>query len=678
MSDATTSPDLDALRAANPEHWRRAAAIRTLTLDAVAAANSGHSGMPMGMADVATVLFEKHLKFDASRPDWPDRDRFVLSAGHGSMLLYSLLYLTGYPEMTLEQIRNFRQLGAITAGHPEYGHAPGIETTTGPLGQGIATAVGMAIAEEIQRARFGRKIVDHHTWVIAGDGCLMEGVSHEAIALAGKLELSHLIVLWDDNGITIDGKVSIADVTDQKQRFKAAGWDVLEVDGHDPQAIDAALTDAKKGKKPTMVACKTHIAIGSSAQDTSKGHGALTDPELISATKRAYGWEHAPFEIPEDLKAEWEAIGARGAEARAEWEVRFAELGRGKKDHFERALRREAPKKLSATIKALKRQLAESQPKVATRKSSEMVLEVVNPIMPETVGGSADLTGSNNTLTEDLGVFGPENRDGRYIYYGIREHGMAAALNGLALHGGVRPYGGTFFAFTDYARPAMRLAALMGIPSTFVMTHDSIGLGEDGPTHQPVEHLAICRATPNTNVFRPCDTAETAEAWELALTATETPSVLVLSRQSMPTQRKEFSNKNLVAQGAYVLADADGKRMAILMATGSEVDVAMKARDLLQQDGIGTRVVSMPSWELFEAQDEKYRKKVLPAGPVRVAVEAGARMGWDRWLFGERGKRDKGAFVGMEGYGASAPAEELFAHFGITPEAVAKAVRDLI
>ncbi|SFI37532.1 transketolase [Jannaschia pohangensis] len=670
--------DLDALRAANPGHWRRATAIRTLTLDAVAAANSGHSGMPMGMADVATVLYEKHLKFDASRPDWPDRDRFVLSAGHGSMLLYSLLHLTGYPEMTLDQLRNFRQLGAITAGHPEYGHAPGIETTTGPLGQGIATAVGMAIAEEIQRARFGRKIVEHRTWVIAGDGCLMEGVSQEAIALAGKLELSHLIVLWDNNGITIDGKVSLSDITDQKQRFKASGWNVIEVDGHDPVAIDAALSDAKKGRKPTMVACKTHIAIGSSAQDTSKGHGALTDPDLIAATRRAYGWEHGPFDIPADIKAEWEAIGARGAEARAEWEMRLAELGAGKRGEFERALKGAPPRRLSATIRALKKQVSESTPKVATRKSSEMVLEVVNPIMPETIGGSADLTGSNNTLTKDMGVFSPEDRAGRYIYYGIREHGMAAALNGMALHGGARAYGGTFFCFTDYARPAMRLSALMGIPVTYVMTHDSIGLGEDGPTHQPVEHLAICRATPNTNVFRPCDTVETAEAWELALTSTSTPSVLSLTRQGLRTLRTAHSNKNLVSQGAYILADATEKRMVILMATGSEVEIAMAARDILERDGIGTRVVSMPCWELFETQDEKYRKKVLPAGPVRVAVEAGIRFGWDRWLYGERGKRDKGAFVGMHDFGASAPSEVLFEHFGITAEAVAKAAREML
>ncbi|MEL6586312.1 MAG: transketolase [Pseudomonadota bacterium] len=678
MTEQTQLPDLTALRAAQPEHWRRAAAIRTLTLDAVAAANSGHSGMPMGMADVATVLFEKHLKFDAARPDWPDRDRFVLSAGHGSMLLYALLYLTGYPEMTLEQIKNFRQLGYATAGHPEFGHAPGIETTTGPLGQGIATAVGMAIAEEIQRARYGRKIADHYTWVIAGDGCLMEGVSQEAIALAGRLELSHLIVLWDDNGITIDGKVSLSDVTDQKQRFKASGWDVIEVDGHDPAAIDAALADAKKGKKPTMVACKTHIAIGHAAQDTSKGHGALTDADQLQAAKRAYGWDHGPFEIPADLKAEWEAIGARGSEARAQWEVRLADMGAGKRRDYDRALSGDAPKKLSAVVKALKRQVAEGQPKVATRKASEMVLEVVNPIMPETIGGSADLTGSNNTLTQDLGVFSPENRAGRYIYYGIREHGMAAAMNGMALHGGARPYGGTFMCFTDYARPAMRLSALMGVPTTYVMTHDSIGLGEDGPTHQPVEHLAMLRATPNINVIRPADTAETAEAWELALTSTRTPTVLSLTRQGLPTVRTTFANKNMVALGGYVAAEAEGKRLAILMATGSEVEIAMKARDLLHLDGIGTRVVSLPCWELFEAQDEKYRKKILPAGPVRVAIEAGIRFGWDRWLYGERGKREKGAFIGMHDFGASAPYQELYQHFGITAEATAQAVRDML
>ena len=676
MSDAT--PDLDALRAANPEHWRRAAAIRTLTLDAVAAANSGHSGMPMGMADVATVLFEKHLRFDAARPDWPDRDRFVLSAGHGSMLLYSLLHLTGYPEMTIDQIRNFRQLGGITAGHPEYGHAPGIETTTGPLGQGLATAVGMAIAEEHLRARWGRKVVDHRTWVIAGDGCLMEGVSQEAIALAGHLQLSRLVVLFDDNGITIDGKVSLTDSTDQKARFKASGWQVLECDGHDPEAIDAALEQAKKGQRPTMVACRTHIALGSSAQDTAKGHGALTDPDVVQATKRAYGWDEAPFHIPDDLKSEWEAIGARGSEARAEWETRFGGLSQSRQAAFERALKGEAPRKLSATIKALKRQVAESAPKVATRKSSEMVLEVVNPVVTETIGGSADLTGSNNTLTEGMGVFSAEDREGRYIHYGIREHGMAAAMNGIALHGGARAYGGTFMCFADYARPAMRLSAIMGQPVTYVMTHDGIGLGEDGPTHQPIEHLAMLRATPNINVFRPCDTVETAEAWELALTAKDAPSVLSLTRQGVPTLRTEHTNKNLVAQGGYVLREAEGKRMAILIATGSEVSIAVAARDILQEEGIGTRVVSMPCQELFLAQEERVRRRVLPAGPVRVAVEAAARQGWDRFLSGERGRAQKSAFVGMEGFGASAPGPALYEHFGITPEGVAKAVRALL
>ena len=671
--------DLTALRTAHPDHWNKAAAIRTLTLDAVAAANSGHSGMPMGMADVATVLYEKHLKFDASAPDWPDRDRFILSAGHGSMLLYSLLYLTGYPEMTLEQIKNFRQWGAITAGHPEYGHAPGIETTTGPLGQGIANAVGFAMAEEIQRARYGKKVVDHHTYVIAGDGCLMEGISQEAITFAGRQRLGKLIVLWDNNNITIDGTVDIADSTDQLQRFRASGWHVQDIDGHDPEAIDAALDKAKASRKPSMIACKTHIALGSSAQDTSKGHGALTDAKLIEDAKAAYGWTAAPFTIPDTIKAEWEKIGQRGAVERANWQVRFDGLSERRQAEFTRAYARDMPKRLSGTIRALKKQASEAHHKVATRKSSEMVLELVNPILPETVGGSADLTGSNNTKTGDLGVFLPENRKGRYIHYGIREHGMAAAMNGMALHGGIRPYGGTFMAFTDYARPAMRLAALMRIPTVFVMTHDSIGLGEDGPTHQPVEHLAISRATPNTYVFRPADTVETAEAWELALTSKETPSVLSLTRQGLPTVRVEHKMNNLTAQGAYVLADATGKREAILIATGSEVSIALAARDLLQAAGIGTRVVSMPCMELFADQDEAYRRKVLPAGPVRVGVEAAVRAGgWDRWLLGERGREAKAGFVGMDSFGASAPAEVLYEKFGITAEAVADKVKALL
>jgi transketolase len=670
--------DIASLRKEHPEHWNKACAIRVLTLDAVAAANSGHSGMPMGMADVATVLYEKHLKFDASAPNWPDRDRFILSAGHGSMLLYSLLHLTGYADMTIEQVKNFRQLGSITDGHPEYGHASGIETTTGPLGQGIANAVGFAMAEEVQRARFGKKLVDHYTYCIAGDGCLMEGVSHEAIGIAGRHELGKLIVFWDNNNITIDGTVDLSDRTNQPQRFKAAGWHVQEIDGHDPAAIDAAIEKAKKTRKPSMIACKTHIALGSSAQDTSKGHGALTSEDLIADTRKVYGWTHGPFVIPADIKSAWEAIGSRGAAARDEWETRLEGVSASKQAKFAREQSGAAPRKLSATIKALKKQVSESAPKVATRKASEMALEVINPIMPETFGGSADLTGSNNTLTSDLGVFSPENRKGRYMYYGVREHGMAAAMNGMALHGGTRAYGGTFMCFTDYARGAMRLSALMGIPVTYVMTHDSIGLGEDGPTHQPVEHLAMLRATPNTHVFRPCDAVETAEAWECAMTSERTPSVLALSRQGLPTLRLEHTTRNEVSKGAYVLAEAVAKRQAILMATGSEVSVAMEAKALLEADGIGCRVVSMPCWELFEEQDEKYRRKVLPAGPVRVAVEAGIRFGWDRWLFGERGRREKSGFVGMHGFGASAPAGELFEHFGITAKDTAAKVRELL
>ncbi|MGR3604919.1 transketolase [Sulfitobacter sp.] len=670
--------DLNALAKAHPDHWSKATAIRALTLDAVAAANSGHSGMPMGMADVATVLFEKHLKFDASNPLWPDRDRFILSAGHGSMLIYSLLHLTGYEQFPIEEIKNFRQLGARTAGHPENFLADAIETTTGPLGQGIANSVGFAMAEEILRAQYGSKVVDHYTYVIAGDGCLMEGISHEAIALAGRHKLSKLIVMWDNNDITIDGPVSLSDKVDQVARFKAADWHVIEIDGHNPDEIDAALTEARKSDLPTMIACKTHIALGHAAQDTSKGHGALTDADQMAAAKSAYGWTTGPFEVPADVKSAWEEIGKRGADDRRAWEERFDAMSRTKREEFNRALAGDAPKKLSATVKAFKKQTSENAPKLATRASSEKTLEVLNPLYTETVGGSADLTGSNNTKTADLGVFDVDNRGGRYVYWGIREHGMAAAMNGMALHGGIRPYGGTFMCFTDYARPAMRLAALMQIPTVFVMTHDSIGLGEDGPTHQPVEHLAISRATPNTYVFRPADTVETAEAWEIALSSKKTPSVLSLTRQGLSTVRLEHKNKNLTEQGAYVLADAEGKRQVILIATGSEVEIALKARDLLQAEGIGTRVVSMPCMELFADQDEAYRRRVLPAGPVRVGVEAAARQGWDRWLTGERGKWNKADFVGMDRFGASAPAEELFEKFGITAQNVADKAKALL
>ena len=671
--------DIATLRSRHPDHWMRATAIRALALDAVAAANSGHSGMPMGMADVATVLFEKHLKFDPKAPRWPDRDRFILSAGHGSMLIYSLLYLTGYADVTLDQVKNFRQWGAITAGHPEYGHVAGVETTTGPLGQGIANSVGFAMAEEHLRARWGAKVQDHYTYVIAGDGCLMEGVSQEAIGIAGRQKLSRLIVLWDDNGITIDGKVSLSDVTDQKARFAASGWDVFECDGHDPEDIDRAITAAKKSPNPAMIACKTHIALGHAAQDTSKGHGALTDKAQLAAAKEGYGWPGGPFEVPATVKSWWESLGAKGAKARAEWDARIASLSPAKQAEFARIFATEAPAKLAGAIRGVKKAAVEAPAKLATRSASEKVLTAVNPVMTETFAGSADLTGSNNTKTGDLGVFDIGSRQGRYMYWGIREHGMAAAMNGMALHGGVRPYSGTFMAFTDYARPSMRLSALMGVPVVYVMTHDSIGLGEDGPTHQPVEHLAISRATPNTLVIRPADLVETAEAWELALTAHSTPSVLALSRQNLPLVRKVHTAKNLTAQGAYVLAEATGKRQAILMATGSEVEIALKARDLLEAEGIGTRVVSMPCMELFAGQPEAYRKKVLPAGPVRVAVEAAVRQPWDRWLLGERGRDGKAAFVGMEKhFGASAPAERLYQEFGITAENVAEQVKALL
>ncbi|MEO0914255.1 MAG: transketolase, partial [Pseudomonadota bacterium] len=506
------------LKSAHPDHWQKAAALRVLAMDAVEAAKSGHPGMPMGMADVATVLFEKHLKFDASAPDWADRDRFILSAGHGSMLLYGLLYLTGYPGMTLEEIRNFRQLGSKTAGHPEFGHAAGIETTTGPLGQGIANAVGFAMAEASMAARFGRKVVDHHTYVIAGDGCLMEGISQEAIGLAGKQRLGKLIVLWDDNGISIDGAVELSDVTDQMRRFRASGWSVFDCDGHDPVAIDEAIAAAKKTTSPSLIACKTHIGYGApTKQDTAKAHGAPLGGDEIAAVRAAYGWPHAPFEIPAEIKAAWEEIGQRGVVARAEWDAALNTLSPRRKDLFERVMAGGVPAKLAGAVRKFKREMSAEAPKVATRKSSEMALTVLNGVMPETVGGSADLTGSNNTLTPDLGIFEPKNRKGRYVHYGIREHGMAAAMNGMALHGGVMPYGGTFLVFTDYARGAIRLSALMGTRVVYVMTHDSIGLGEDGPTHQPVEHLAALRAIPNLYVIRPADGNETSGAYKIAV-----------------------------------------------------------------------------------------------------------------------------------------------------------------
>jgi len=635
--------------------------------------------MPIGMADVATVLFQNHLKFDAKNPDWADRDRFILSAGHGSMLLYSLLHLTGYEDMTMEEIKNFRQWGAKTAGHPEYGHANGIETTTGPLGQGISNAVGFAMAEQSLQSRYGKKIVDHYTYVIAGDGCLMEGVSQEAITLAGKQKLNKLIVMWDDNNISIDGEINISDVTDQQKRFESAGWSVFAINGHDPHEIDIALTNAKKSAKPSMIACKTTIAVGvEGVENTAGGHGYnIKDPQLAQM-RELYEWPYPKYEIPTDVKEAWLKIGSKGSSAHNEWNERFLNLSKSKQADFKRVMNLETPKKLSAAIKRLKKEISENMPKMATRKSSQTALEVINPIMQETIGGSADLTGSNNTITKGMKWFDADNRDGRHVAYGIREHGMAAAMNGMVLHGGVRPYGGTFMCFTDYARPSMRLAALMKIPVVYVYTHDSIGLGEDGPTHQPVEHLAISRATPNTWVFRPADTVETAEAWELAVTTKTTPSVLSLTRQSLRTVRTKHTNKNMVSMGAYVLADAVAKRKVILIATGSEVEIALDAKIQLESEGIGTRVVSMPCMELFAEQDETYRRRVLPAGPVRVGIEAAVQQGWDKWLSGERGKHNKSAFIGMNSFGASAPAEELYLKFGITAEGVIKAAKDLL
>ena len=671
---------LTARRLADPDHWSLASAIRVLSMDAVEQANSGHPGMPMGMADVATVLWRKHLKFDAAAPNWFDRDRFILSAGHGSMLIYSLLHLTGFEQMTLDQIRNFRQWGAATAGHPEYGHAEGVETTTGPLGQGLATSVGFAMAEAKMRAEFGEELCDHRTWVIAGDGCLMEGISQEAISLAGHLRLGRLIVLWDDNQITIDGAVSLSESTDQLKRFEASGWRTLSCDGHDPADIDRALTAAKEDDgRPVLVACRTTIGYGSAKKGGTSGvHGSPLGADEIAATRLAYAWEHEPFDLPDELVARWREIGAQGRAGREAWAARVDALPADRRNAFASRVAGEPNEALAPAIAALKEKASAEKPKVATRKASEMVLDVVNPILPETIGGSADLTGSNNTKTRDLGIFDAQNRAGRYVHWGIREHGMAAAMNGLALHGGFRPYGGTFLVFTDYARGAMRLSALMGVPVVYVMTHDSIGLGEDGPTHQPVEHLAMLRATPNTWTFRPADVVETAEAWELALTTGSTPSVLALSRQNLPTVRTEHTAENLTARGAYVLREASAAPKAILMASGSEVEIALKAAEALEAEGTPTRVVSVPCMELFRDQPEEYRTQVLPEGPVRVAIEAAVRQPWDWLLMGERGDWKRQNFVGMTGFGASAPADRLYKEFGITPEATVAKVKALL
>jgi transketolase len=645
-------------------------AVRVLAIDAVEQAKSGHPGMPMGMADVATVLFSKHLKFDASAPHWPDRDRFVLSAGHGSMLLYALLHLTGYEDMTIEQLQRFRQLESITPGHPEYGHALGVETTTGPLGQGLANAVGMAMAEAHLRARFGAELVDHRTWVIAGDGCLMEGVSHEAISLAGRLKLNKLVVLWDDNAISIDGPVSLADATDQRARFQAAGWKTLGCDGHDPATIEAAFTEALISDRPVMIACKTTIGFGApNKAGTKSAHGEMLGAEEAGAAKAAYGWPHSPFDIPEDVRAYWRAVGARGSTAREAWEARLESAAASVRAAFTEALSREIPQAASVALSAHALKMAESKPAMATRAASGAALEAIFASIPSLLGGSADLTGSNNTLVKGAAVFNADNPSGRYVHYGVREHAMAAAMNGLALHGGVIPYGGTFLCFSDYSRPAIRLGALMGVRVIHVMTHDSIGLGEDGPTHQPIEHLASLRAIPNLWVFRPCDAVETAECWALALARTNGPSVLALSRQTTPPLRADAS-QNKCARGAYELLPAVGEAKISLFATGTEVAIAVAARDLLQQSGVPTRVVSVPCFELFEEQDEDYFESVVGDAPA-VAIEAGVAQGWTD-LIGPCG------FVGMWGFGASAPAKDLYRHFEITPEAVVAAAREIL
>ncbi len=657
----------------HPDHWERACALRAISMDAVQKANSGHPGMPMGMADVATVLFEKHLRFLASEPDWPDRDRFVLSAGHGSMLLYALLYLTGYSQFTQDQLKRFRQLGSLTPGHPEYESGSGVETTTGPLGQGFANAVGMAIAEESLRSQFGSKLVDHRTYVLAGDGCLMEGISHEAAGLAGKLKLSRLIILFDDNNISIDGQVSLADVTDQLARFQSYGWDTQTCDGHDPDAIDAALVAAKSSRQPSLIAFKTIIGFGSpNKQGTAAAHGSPLGDNEIQDTKSAYGWPYEPFKIPAHIIDAWRETGRRGGSEKLAWQQRVDQLSPKLHNRFVGTLNGDLPKRLNSEFDRLKKEAAGSPRSIATRQSSEIVLSAINPVLPTMIGGSADLTGSNNTRTADLGIFSDTNRAGRYIHYGVREHAMAAAMNGMVLHGGIRAYGGTFLCFADYARPAIRLSALMGIPVIYVMTHDSIGLGEDGPTHQPVEHLAMLRATPQLRVFRPCDTVETAESWQLALQSKDMPSVLVFTRQPLPTVRQEHTRANYCERGGYILAESEAPRRVILLATGSEISVAMAARHLLEEGGIGTRVVSLPCWELFAAQDITYRKRVLPRGPVRIGIEAGVRTGWEQWLCGERGSAKTSAFIGMDGFGASAPAGQLFSHFGITAEDVVR------
>ncbi len=637
-------------------------------MDGVEKAKSGHPGMPMGMADVATVLFSKFLKFDASRPDWADRDRFILSAGHGSMLIYSLLHLTGYKAATKEELSNFRQWGSKTAGHPEFGHMPGVETTTGPLGQGLANSVGFAMAERHLAAKYGSELVDHRTWVIAGDGCLMEGVSQEAIALAGRYRLNKLTVLWDDNSITIDGAVSLSDATDQKARFKAAGWAVKAIDGHDMKAIKSALQWATRQDKPTLIACKTRIGRGAATMEGShKTHGAALGAAEIAATRLGLSWTHEPFDLPEAVDKAWKKVGKQGAKHRKAWEARLNASSQAA--DFTRAMKGDLPAGAFDKLNAKIAELVETRPAQATRQSSGAALDELFAAVPELIGGSADLTGSNNTFVKGTPILDAPTYEGRYVNWGIREFGMAAAMNGMALHGGVIPYGGTFMVFSDYSRPAIRLGALMGVRAIHVLTHDSIGLGEDGPTHQPVEHLAALRAIPNLLVFRPADTVEAMECWQAALEHKTAPSALALSRQKTPAVRTVASDANLSARGAYEIRAAKGEAKVTLFGTGTELALALAAADALEAEGTPTRVVSVPCFELFFQQDAKYQASVIGRGTVRVAVEAAIQQGWERFI------GEDGGFVGMTGFGASAPAEVLYEKFGITTAAVLAAVK---